>query len=387
MRKKTSLLIGLLVLTISLIVTGCGKTTSEIESSNTDTDNLVSMADGGEIEIKEIYIDIDTKSWEAILDAPLDEEYYSATVTIGDETVSNIGFRTKGNSTLQFVANSESERYGFRVNIDKYEDDQTICGTNEFVLNSSFADPSYMREYITYMAMEEIGGITPEISYANLYINNEYYGLYIYIEAYDDTFVEGVTDDEDACLYKADGENCSLESSTGTSGFDEQYGDDEEMENIDRLIAAIEEADNGNYEDLEEILDVDSVLRAMAINYLCGNYDSYAGDKAHNYYLLYADGEFTYIGWDYNMAFGAYSPDSGASLSVDADEPIYNTTLEDRPLYKVMLANEEYVKQYYIYLDELAEYLSNWEEIVKGIEVEIQVIPNDKVVKVADLLK
>ena len=50
-----------------------------------------------------------------------------------------------------------------------------------------------------------------------------------------------------------------------------------------------------NKEELEAILDVDSVLKAIAINTVMGNYDSYNGSKAHNYYLLYSDGKFSYI--------------------------------------------------------------------------------------------
>lgn len=374
MKKRIIAMLGIITLSCSMFLTACGteevieitELTGEVSLDETFSEMT------SDLDIKEIYIDIEDEDWQAILDAPLDEEYYSVDVTVDDETVADAGFRTKGNSSLTQVANSDSERYGFRVKLDKYNDDGEICGTNEFVLNGSYMDPSYMREYLAYMAVAEIGGITPDVSYANLYVNDEYYGLYLYVEAYDDSFIESISDSDDTTLYKADGERCTLDSSAGTSGFEVKYGDDEEMENLDDLIEAIELAETGDYSDLENILDIDSVLQAMAMNYMCGNYDSYSGDKAHNYYLLYADGEFTYIGWDYNMAFGGYAGDNGASLSVDPDEPIYKASLEERPLFAVMLENEEYVAKYETYLEELAEFLSDWESMIADIESEIE---------------
>ena len=71
---------------------------------------------------------------------------------------------TKGFSSLTMVASSTSDRYGFKIKTDKYEKGQTLNGLDMFVLNGSFSDASYMREYLTYAAGEYLGTITPFVT-------------------------------------------------------------------------------------------------------------------------------------------------------------------------------------------------------------------------------
>ena len=295
-------------------------------------------------EIIDIKIEIPEEDWEDIKENAIDEEYHMANLTINNINVEDIGIRTKGNSSLRSVAGSDSDRYSFRIKIDKYIDDQTVEGMDEFVLNSQFADPSYLREYLTYKAMAELGGTTPYVNFCNLYINDELFGFYLCIEALDDSFVERLTDAEDTNLYKADGERATLLSDMDLKQFENKYGEDEELQNIQKLIDIINNEDVTK-EELENIIDVDSVLKAMAINSIMGNYDSYSGSMAHNYYLLYENGKFEYIGWDYNMSIGGFM-ENGASVKADISNPVYGTTLEKRPLFETIFAIEDYQNTY-----------------------------------------
>ena len=59
-------------------------------------------------------------------------------------------------------------------------------------------------------------------------------------------------------------------------------------------------------EGLEDVLDVDEVLRYLAANVALANYDSYLGNTTHNYYLYEQDGRFTIVPWDYNYSFGGF---------------------------------------------------------------------------------
>ena len=95
-----------------------------------------------------------------------------------------------------------------------------------------------MREYLTYAATEYLGGITPIFSYATLSINGEPFGFYLMIEAYDDSFTARVTDDQDAVLYKASGENCTLTASDDCSGFDVKVGKDKDRLSFARKVKA-----------------------------------------------------------------------------------------------------------------------------------------------------
>lgn len=122
-----------------------------------------------------------------------------------------------------------------------------------------------------------------------------------------------------------------------------------------------------NKSQLEEILNVDSVLKAIAVNTVLGNYDSYSGSKAHNYYLLYEDGKFSYIGWDYNMSIGGFMEGNGASVTADIDSPVYNVDISQRPLIEKLLKIDEYNDRYKEYVNELTEYFSECEEKINSI--------------------
>lgn len=332
----------------------------------------------GNGEVINVEVSMSEEDWKDICENAKDEEYHSADIAVNGVTLENVGFRTKGFSSLTMVASSDSNRYGFKVKTDKYVKGQTLNGLDMFVLNASFQDASYMREYLTYAASEYLGLITPIFSYVNLYINGELFGFYLMIEAYDDSFVKRNTDDENAVLYKADSENCTLLTSDNCGGYDIKTGEDENCDNIKKLIAALDSVSDGNTAKIESILDVDSALKAWAVNTVLGNYDSYSGSKAHNYYLLYSDGKFSYIGWDYNMSIGAFSGDNGASVSADVTTALYGVNSGQRPLISKLLSVPEYYGRYIEYVNKLCEYFSNIESLTAWISNRIsQYVKND----------
>ena len=366
-----------IIICIIISLCACSNTTEDNEQAgDTTTSPLTALSDSskyygttfGQGNIIDINVEISDDDWQDIKDNATAEEYHTANITVNGTTVNNVGFRAKGFSSLTSVANSDSDRYGFKVKMDEYVDNQLLNGLDTLVLNASFSDPSYMREYLTYAASQYLGGQTPYLAYSRLSINGELFGFYLCIEAYDDSFAERYSDSGDTVLYKAVSENCTLLTSDDGSGFDVDYGEDDDYSNIKNLISILNSTTSENKEELEKILDVDSVLKAIAVNTVTGNYDSYSGSKAHNYYLLYTGGKFSYIGWDYNMSMGGFSEDNGASVTVDASSPVYNVDISERPLIEKLLAIDEYYDRYMGYINSLTEYFSNFEDTVASIE-------------------
>lgn len=81
-----------------------------------------------------------------------------------------------------------------------------------------------------------------------------------------------------------------------------------------RLIASLKQLNEG--ENLDEVVDVDEVLRYFVVHNFSDNFDSYTGSMMHNYYLRENDGQLSIIAWDYNLAFSAFG---GAGSAADAD--------------------------------------------------------------------
>ena len=126
-------------------------------------------------------------------------------------------------------------------------------------------------------------------------------------------------------------------------------------EDKERLISSLQQL--GAYENLEEVLDTDEVLRYFVVhNFVC-NGDSYTGSMIHNYYLHEQDGRLGMIPWDYNLAFGTFQGGS-ASSSVNAsiDSPV-SGSLDDRPMVGWIFSDESYTERYH---ELFAEFLSRW---------------------------
>ncbi|WP_246918528.1 CotH kinase family protein [Clostridioides difficile] len=313
--------------------------------------------------VMEVNIDIAESDLKDMNENAIKEEFKVAKVTIDGDTYGNVGIRTKGNSSLTSVVNSDSNRYSYKINFDKYNTSQSMEGLTQLNLNNCYSDPSYMREFLTYSICEEMGLSTPEFAYAKVSINGEYHGLYLAVEGLKESYLENNFGDVTGDLYKSD-EGSSLQY----KGDDpENYSNlivesDKKTADWSKITKLLKSLDTG--EDIEKYLDVDSVLKNIAINTALLNLDSYQGSFAHNYYLYEQDGVFSMLPWDFNMSFGGFSGFGGGSQSIAIDEPTTGN-LEDRPLISSLLKNETYKTKYHKYLEEIvtkyldSDYLEN----------------------------
>lgn len=339
------IVIGFISFSNSAEVIPSAGTTSEIPLLNKD-------------QVMDIYVMLSEADYSDILENPLKEEYKAANVTVNGETVENVGFRVKGNSSLNMVAGSDSDRYSFKIDFDRYFDGQNMEGLTKLNLNNSISDPSYMREYLSYSLLNEAGIPTPAYAYANVYVNGELVGLYLAVEGIEEPFLERYYGSNYGTLYKPEGTGSDLiytddkiESYSGiVPKTESQNGSD------DALIAMLKALNEGN--DLENYLDIEEVLKYFAVNTVLVNMDSYQGNFKHNYYLYEDNGIFSILPWDYNMSFGGFSMgqgSDGSSTSLAIDEPVSGTTLDQRPLIGRLLEVEEYKDLYHQYIKKFIE--------------------------------
>ncbi len=108
-------------------------------------------------------------------------------------------------------------------------------------------------------------------------------------------------------------------------------------------------------EEIEKVLDVDQVLRFLAVSALIVHLDNYIG-LGHNYYLYEVDGKFTIIPWDLNMAFGTFNSglDRDGLINFYIDEPTAGA-VANYPLVSRLLSVPSYLETYHGYLEELIE--------------------------------
>ncbi|MCF4007874.1 CotH kinase family protein [Rheinheimera sp. UJ63] len=305
--------------------------------------------------VESIYFEIDAAKWEHMLDNALDEEYYPTAVTYKGVTLDSVAIRTKGNSSLDSVYRSGGERFSFNIDVNEYVSGQKLLGMKKFVLNNMFNDPSYMREYIAYELMEQMGVATPEHAYVNVYVNGQLKGLYLLVEFVNEDFIARHFSNTQGDLYKPDGVGSDLQwindnfsSYTGVElKTNEASSDNGAFINFVREMA---------YGDALSVIEQDSVLRYMAVSVALSNLDSYHGILAHNYYIYEQDGVFSMLPWDLNEAFGSFSMGCNRAdiRGLYIDEPT-DGALANKPLVAKVFADSANLASYHGYLQQLID--------------------------------
>jgi len=329
---------------------------------------------------------MDDAQWQDLLDNALDEEYYPCDVVINGTKFVNAGIRAKGNTSLSQVT---TDRYSFKIEFDHYDSSQSCWGLDKLVLNNNMGDATMMKEYFVYDMFEYLDTSASLCNYADISINGERWGTYLALEAVDESFIERNYGTDYGMLYKPDsmnmGDNNFNEQNAENmgkrnkamgggfggmsgSGADLNYtGDDTENyttiwessklsdpDDTDktRVITALKNISEGN--DLNQYLDVDAMLRYLAVHTFSVNLDSLSGNMTHNYYLRESDGKLSLIPWDYNYAFGGFQSENASSMvNFPIDTPVSGVSMEDRPIFSKLLENEEYLEKYHQYYEKL----------------------------------
>lgn len=139
--------------------------------------------------VSTIDIQMDPEEWQNMLDNALQEEYVKCDVVINGETIYNVGIRPKGNTSLTQVANDpNTDRVSFKFEFDHYVKGQTYYGLDKLVVNNTYADATYMKEYLSYDLMDYMGIKTPLYAFTSITVNGEPWGLYLALEALEESF-------------------------------------------------------------------------------------------------------------------------------------------------------------------------------------------------------
>ncbi len=441
-----------------------------------------------------IDIQMDADEWQTMLNKATQEVYYVCDVVINGTKFYDVGIRPKGNTSLSSIAmNPNTERFSFKLEFDQFVDGQSAWGLDKLCLNNNYADATNMKEALIYDMYQYLGADASLYNYAAIYVNGEYWGVYLALEAVEDSFMlrnYGVTNGE---LYKPDtmgmswggdwggwgnddsnwftdlidslfggddnddasgeprwgrdseNDDASGESRWGSSrrsrqndasaeptaapnpmppqgelsetmqaivdeiensksasgessdeasgesgwrwGDEWSWGDDDgggfgggmfgngggnlnytgddlsnystiwgsEVTTTDeadhkRVVQALKNVSEGV--NLEESMDIDNLLRFMAVHNFSVNWDSLSGSMAHNYYLYESDGQLNIIPWDYNLAFGSMG--SGGSAKSAINDPI-DDSWQSTNFFDPLLENEEYLAKYHEYYRLLVE--------------------------------
>lgn len=170
-------------------------------------------------------IDIVMDDWDEFTANARSEEYYTCSVVIDGEAFKNVAIRGKGNTSLSQVTN---DRYSYKIEFDHYDSTSTYYGLDKLALNNVIQDNTYMKDYLTYTMMNDMGVAAPLCSYAYITVNGEDWGLYLAVEGIEESFLQRNYGKDYGDLYKPDSMNMG-----GGRGNGEKFDMDEFMQDSD----------------------------------------------------------------------------------------------------------------------------------------------------------
>lgn len=122
---------------------------------------------------------IHSSDWSKLKSNFQENTYYPADLTLNGQTVRNAGIRSRGRGSRS------GTKPGLRVDFDRYSSGQTFLGLKSFILDNLTQDPSGIHESVAAGFYARIGVPVSREIHTRLYVNNEYVGLYVIVEAVD----------------------------------------------------------------------------------------------------------------------------------------------------------------------------------------------------------
>jgi len=222
-------------------------------------------------------------------DATLDFVLNGEKTTIDSITISVGG---------QFSKNSAKLGYNIKIN------NGSLLGRKVFRLRSNVEDASLMRAKLSCDVLNRLGLPSVSANYARLFINDEFMGLYILIDAYKTSWVKKTfEEDEDVeNLYqcKEMNSNFSTNNLKLCTNANDKYANS--TESLEEFITTINSAKTR--EDVEDIMDVDVFVRTWIYEWLLGSWD-HTLINGKNYFLYkQVNGKWVVFIYDFDSMFG-----------------------------------------------------------------------------------
>lgn len=262
---------------------------------------------------------INTKDWEKLKANYKTNEYYQADVKWQGMTVRTVGIRSRGRGSRS------ASKPHLRVDMNRYVTGQTFLGLKSFNLDNLWQDPTGIKEAVAMRLYARLNLPAPRVSFAKVYVNNTYSGLYGIVEAIDKDFLARVygehdgDTENDGYLFEYDWHYAWFFTHLGAefepykelfpaktrendSDFDKYY-------DIVEWVRAVNEArDDMFVDEAWKYLDLNIFMKHVAAQAFMAEWDGFLGyDGINNFYLYRFEQKTQHqlIMWDADNTFRA----------------------------------------------------------------------------------
>lgn len=300
---------------------------------------------------------------------------------------SNIQIRYRGNSSRVFPKHQYLVKF-----IDKNQQGKNVQllgmqNENKWILNGPYLDKSLIRNYLSYNISGKIMNNVPEVRYCEVFLNEEYQGLYLLVESISRTLTEVTRYKPNWSngmssyiirLDRHDDSNIMLNNLSKYSGkiinqnainiiYPSEIDLTEEiLDYINNDFSKFEKAlYSYDYKEYEKYIDVDSFVDYMILNEFFKNSDA----GTHSTYLFKDIRGKIHMGpvWDFNNAMNNYVEEIYSHTGfLFQDKAWYNMLLKDERFVNKIIDRYRYLRTNYLsdqyiqnYIDKTIKYLGN----------------------------
>jgi hypothetical protein len=262
--------------------------------------------------MRTIFLDFENEDWEKELMAFKDTDInVPATLTMDGKAYKDVAVQFRGASSFMMVP--ETLKHSLDISMDEWVDNQNLMGFRSLNWLNGNGDPSLLRGLLYLSAARELAP-APRLNHVRVVINGESWGVFPNVEQVNKDFVQTFFKTGDGARWKVPG-------SPGGRGGLEYVGDDIEAykrtfeiksrddakawQALVKLAKTLNETPADQLERaLAPMLDIDNVLKFLAIDVTFVNTDGY-WTRASDY-NIYMDpkGMFRLIPHDANETFG-----------------------------------------------------------------------------------
>ena len=269
-----------------------------------------------DIGIRKIEIFFNEPNWDDTLDVyyanDIGERLIADSILIDGISDQDVGVKYKGNSSY----NVNNAKNPISIKLDYVHNGQSIDGYNVLKLSNGFKDPTFVREVLGYeMAREYMPA--SKATYANVFINGAWNGLYTLVQSVDEDFLNEHFYERKGPFFKVDNTNVTVAGCPGgPNGIWKYYSDTNCLQKAYEMQSTDDWTPLGNFLDtlnnyfteVESVLDIDRTLWMLAYNNLLVGLDGPVNAIPHNFYMFQDNNKrFSPILWDMNMTFGTFT--------------------------------------------------------------------------------
>jgi hypothetical protein len=282
-------------------------------------------------------------------------KYVAVSMKFNGKEWYKVGFRLKGNSSLNSIWRAGIYKLPLRLKMDEFEDqypeiqDQRFYGFKELSLSPAFKDNSLIREKVTADIFRMAGIPAAQTAFYKMYIDFgdglKYCGVYTLLETIEDEMVKAQFGEDKGNVYKPE----STFQTFSQSQFEKKNNEDAaDWSDVKAAITALNDPIRTSNAvqwrtNLEKTFNVNHFIKWLAVNSTLVNWDTY-GAMAHNHYLYnHSSKKLTWIPWDNNEALTSNVRVQLSLAGVGTNWPLIRYIADDAVYYAKYKA---YVKEF-----------------------------------------